>query len=230
MLLYNMCCLNLCGLTVYTYFFTVSGCNKIQLVGDGFCNDETNSEICNYDGGDCCLDMNDTNHCSDCTCYFEEFCATGFHPSIGDGLCNDDTNIDKCGYDGGDCCLSNVKRDYCFNCSCFGNGVITSPGFPQNYGNNLDLTWLIQLPLGQFIEINFIEFDLGSLETKCGNTWHEDSLTFSEDNSVIIAKYNCRFHPSSQVVSSGNKMFIRLKTTALITHPGFKLEYRPISK
>ena len=25
-------------------------------VGDGYCDDETNSENCNYDGGDCCWD------------------------------------------------------------------------------------------------------------------------------------------------------------------------------
>jgi hypothetical protein len=52
-----------------------------------------------------------------------------------------------------------VNTDYCSNCSCSGNGVITSPGFPSNYANNLDLAWLIQLPLGQYIEIEFITFD-----------------------------------------------------------------------
>ena len=26
-------------------------------VGDGFCDDETNNEDCNFDGGDCCLDF-----------------------------------------------------------------------------------------------------------------------------------------------------------------------------
>ena len=200
------------------------------MVGDGYCNDETNNIHCNFDGGDCCYAYVVKSFCSECKCLTGRVGEEIHHPFLWDGYCHDETNIAELNYDGGDCCLINVKRDYCSNCSCFVNGIITSPGYPQNYGNNLDLTWLIQLPLGQFIEITFIEFDLGSLETKCGNTLHEDSLTFSEDNSVIIAKYNCRFHPSSQVVSSGNKMFIRLKTTALITHPGFKLEYRPISK
>ena len=200
------------------------------MVGDGYCNDETNNIHCNFDGGDCCHTYVVKSFCSLCKCLTKRVVKKNHHPFLWDGYCHDETNIAELNYDGGDCCLSNVKRDYCFNCSCFGNGIITSPGYPQNYGNNLDLTWLIQLPLGQYIEINFIEFDLGSLETKCGNTWHEDSLTFSEDNSVIIRHYDCKSHPNSQVVSSGNKMFIRLKTTAFITHPGFKLEYRPISK
>ena len=105
------------------------------MVGDGFCNDETNSDICNYDGGDCCLNMNNTNNCSDCTCHFEEFCATGFHPSIGDGFCNDDTNIDKCGYDGGDCCLSDINTDHCSDCTCFGQEICASGLIPSSVGD-----------------------------------------------------------------------------------------------
>ena len=77
---------------------------------------------------------------------------------IGDGYCNDVTNNQPCYFDGGDCCLLNVNTTYCSNCSCPVNGVISSPGFPGNYDNNLDLTWLIQLPPGQVIEIVFISF------------------------------------------------------------------------
>ena len=54
----------------------------------------------------------------------------------------------------------NVNTDFCSNCSCSGSGVITSPGFPGNYDNNLNLTWLIQRPPGQLIEIVFISFDV----------------------------------------------------------------------
>ena len=41
---------------------------------------------------------------------------------------------------------------------CSGNGLITSPNFPNNYDNSLELTWLIHLPLGQTIEIIFLSF------------------------------------------------------------------------
>ena len=40
------------------------------------------------------------------------------------------------------------------------SSVITSPGFPGNYDNNLDLSWLIQVQMGQTIEINFLSFDV----------------------------------------------------------------------
>ena len=42
-------------------------------------------------------------------------------------------------------------------------GVITSPGYPEFYQNGIDCTWNIQLSIGQFIQINFLHFDVDSL-------------------------------------------------------------------
>ena len=49
------------------------------------------------------------------------------------------------------------------------HGVIKSPGFPENYPNFVDCTWLIKadLSVGQFIEINFISFDLEDNDYAC---------------------------------------------------------------
>ena len=76
------------------------------------------------------------------------------------GYCNDETNNADCNYDGGDCCLSSPNTDLCSECVCSTTGVITSPGYPGNYANNLDVSWHIQVPSGQLIEINFISFDV----------------------------------------------------------------------
>ena len=130
------------------------------LIGDGYCQDETNNAECNYDGGDCCVNVK-TNFCSECACYLQETCASGHIHTNGDGICNDETNNADCSFDHGDCCLSNVNTDHCSECSCSVTGVITSPGFPQNYGTNQDVTWLIQLPIQQQIEIDFVSFDVG---------------------------------------------------------------------
>ena len=107
------------------------------LVGNGFCNDDTNIAECDYDGGDCCPNPN----------------------MVGDAICHDETNHLGCNYDGGDCCV-NVNTDSCSDCNCLGSGVISSPGFPGNYGHFLDLTWLIQVQMGQKIGINFLSFDV----------------------------------------------------------------------
>ena len=222
--------------TYVSFSFLVPGCANVALVGNGFCNDETNNPDCNYDGGDCCVVNANTTACSECVCHLIETCAAGYHPLVGNGFCNDDTNIAECDYDGGDCCgcvitehcedcacLSgvlddeitnplvgdgvcnyetnnaecsydggdccsspnmvgdaicndetnhlgcnydggdccvNVNTDSCSECNCLASGVITSPGFPGNYDNNLDMTWLIQAQMGQTIEISFLSFDV----------------------------------------------------------------------
>ena len=193
----------------YLFSFLVPGCANVALVGNGFCNNETNNEYCNYDGGDCCTINANIIPCSECVCHLVETCAAGYHPLVGNGFCNDDTNIVECDYDGGDCCgcvitehcedcacldiishevtnplvgnslcndeTNNLNCNYdggdccvnvntysCSDCHCLGSGVITSPGFPGNYDNNLDLTWLIQVQIGQSIEINFLSFDVES--------------------------------------------------------------------
>ena len=129
------------------------------MIGNGYCNDEVNILDCGYDGGDCCGSCINTDLCTNCFCLGNITGNEVPNALVGDGYCNDVTNSQQCNFDGGDCCV-NVNTDFCSNCSCSGSGVITSPGFPGNYDNNLDLTWLIQLPLGQVIEIVFINFDV----------------------------------------------------------------------
>ena len=119
------------------------GCDNILLVGDGWCNDESNTETCNYDGGDCCLINASTDYCSDCICHLEESCLVGVHPFVGDGYCDDETNVGKCDYDGGDCCGICVVEDHCSNCTCLNDTkkVTTNPligdGFCNHDMNNV---------------------------------------------------------------------------------------------
>ena len=92
---------------------TVPGCDNISLVGNGICNDETNTAVCNYDGGDCCLEFTSKDNC-----HLKETCRAGFHPSVGDGFCNDETNNEFCNYDGGDCCGYCIVKEHCSECIC----------------------------------------------------------------------------------------------------------------
>ena len=79
------------------------------LIGNGFCNDETNNMECDYDGGDCCGTCVFTEYCSNCDC-LGGITSTGFtHPLIGNGFCDEETNIIECVYDGGECCGPDVS-------------------------------------------------------------------------------------------------------------------------
>ena len=62
-----------------------------------------------------------------------------------------------------------VVRDFAFFVSgipgCGGlltapNGQFSSPQHPETYANNLDCEWLIRVPQGDRIELNFLSFDL----------------------------------------------------------------------
>ena len=43
-------------------------CKFTLLIGDGICHDATNTEFCEYDGGDCCLKETNTELCIGCIC------------------------------------------------------------------------------------------------------------------------------------------------------------------
>ena len=94
----------------------ISDCTaNVIVIGDGFCNDETNIADCNYDGGDCCGSCVVTDHCLQCECIGG---ANETNILIANGFCNDETNTADCNYDGGDCCV-NIKTDNCSNCTCY---------------------------------------------------------------------------------------------------------------
>ena len=197
-------------------------------VGDGYCNDESNNIACNYDGGDCCGCVV-KKYCSDCACYG---LVRGKNPLVGNGICNDEVNTAKCHYDGGDCCV-NINRDYCVDCKCLRNGVIKSPGFPEHYDDNLDMTWLIQVPLGKLIKINILHFKLNSCyDWSPGYGYdYDDSLTIFDGNSVestMLGEY-CSSIPSN-FTSSRNELFIHFQTDNHQNDDGFKLEYVLSSK
>ena len=110
------------------------------LVENSVCNDETNDENCDYDGGDCCLLSRNDEHCSECDCHHQETCAAGFlHGWVGDGYCHDETNNPDCNYDGGDWCGPCVVTQFCSECECRGNVTgngISSPSVGDGICND----------------------------------------------------------------------------------------------
>ena len=41
-------------------------------IGDGYCDDATNTETCNFDGGDCCGPCSNKHSCSSCLCHEDQ--------------------------------------------------------------------------------------------------------------------------------------------------------------
>ena len=67
----------LCALLLWFYLlivieyhiFSYIGCEENLWVEDGFCDDLSNVLLCDYDGGDCCLDLIQSDYCDDCICH-----------------------------------------------------------------------------------------------------------------------------------------------------------------
>ena len=85
------------------------------MVGNGFCNDETNIAACNYDSGDCCGSCVFTEYCSNCDCLGGLTSIGITHPLVGNGFCDEETNNIECAYDDGECCGPDVTCKWpCF--------------------------------------------------------------------------------------------------------------------
>ena len=64
---FTICIKNITKIQVSLYSFS-GFCQYYSLIGDGLCDDETNTEQCDYDGGDCCVDEVLTSYCTLCEC------------------------------------------------------------------------------------------------------------------------------------------------------------------
>ncbi len=88
-------------------------------MGDGLCNSGNNTnhntDLCNWDGGDCCaLTCDDGEYNCGYTangnyvgfnqCLEPDVCDVRDPSVLGDGSCTAPYNTDLCNWDGGDCC------------------------------------------------------------------------------------------------------------------------------
>ena len=82
-------------------------------VENGFCNDETNVERCNFDGGDCCGTCVNSKYCTVCECIGQNS-GIILNAFVENGICEDELNHEECMFDGHDCCGfdSNNDGDY----------------------------------------------------------------------------------------------------------------------
>ncbi|XP_032366699.1 cubilin [Etheostoma spectabile] len=102
-------------------------------------------------------------------------------------------------------------------------GYITSPNYPQNYPQNIDCIWVITVPNGEAVQINF-EDDFYIEPTVSCSFDYLELRDGSTSNSGFIARLCGNTRPSTQH-STGSSMLLRFRTDASITHKGFKATY-----
>ena len=130
----------------------------VNLLGDGYCDDEANTEQCLYDLGDCC-DYTDyvtsRSLCTECFCYAD---IKGKIPSLfsnssalqaqcediivyeewngyGDGHCDQKLNNVDAFFDAGDCCYHPINPNQCIESNVFCDPNTMGDGICHDYNN-----------------------------------------------------------------------------------------------
>ncbi|KAI4871253.1 hypothetical protein NFI96_019773 [Prochilodus magdalenae] len=101
-------------------------------------------------------------------------------------------------------------------------GYITSPNYPSNYPQNIDCVWIIKVPNGEAVQLDFEDFYIEP-NTQCQFDYLEVRDGVSS-NANLLAKLCGDSRPSTQH-STGSAMYLRFRTDYIITHKGFKAKY-----
>ncbi|XP_053714419.1 cubilin isoform X1 [Synchiropus splendidus] len=102
-------------------------------------------------------------------------------------------------------------------------GYITSPNYPQNYPQNVDCIFVITVPNGEAVQLDFEEEFYIEPTSSCAFDYLEirDGSTIGDD---LISRLCGKTLPSTQH-STGSSMLLRFRTDSSVTHKGFKAKF-----
>uniref|UniRef100_A0A1A7YAE0 Seizure related 6 homolog n=1 Tax=Iconisemion striatum TaxID=60296 RepID=A0A1A7YAE0_9TELE len=100
-------------------------------------------------------------------------------------------------------------------------GQIVSPGFPNNYSNNLTCHWVLEAPQGHKLHVHFEKVALAE---------DDDRLLIKNgdniDAAVLYDSYEVEYLPIEGLLSTSRHLFIELTTDAAGTSTGTSLRYQ----
>ena len=101
-------------------------------------------------------------------------------------------------------------------------GMLTSPSYPENYANNLSCQWTIKTDPGTKIQLRFTDFEFED-HSDCRYDYLElfDGPS-SDSNSLGKFCGKMVFDHEDLYVSTGNVMFIQMKTDRADNFRGFE--------
>ncbi|KAL4657306.1 seizure protein 6-like isoform X4 [Arapaima gigas] len=99
-------------------------------------------------------------------------------------------------------------------------GHISSPGFPNNYSNNLTCNWVLEAPEGYRLHVHFEKVALAE---------DDDRLLIKNGNNIdsppLYDSYEVEYLPNEGVTSSSRHLFIEFSTDSSGTSTGVALQY-----
>ena len=105
-----------------------------------------------------------------------------------------------------------------------GESSITTPNYPNEYPLGKRCHWNIEVPKGQYIELEFKHFDLGP-DITCNFEW----LQIHNGKSSLYplaTKKLCSNSKPENVISGGTKLFLRWKSDDFRSFSGFNISIK----
>jgi len=113
------------------------------------------------------------------------------------------------------------------------SGTLSSPNYPENYGNRHDCTWQIVVPEGEIVYVEFQSFDVendeyceyDNVKLYDGELDHGDMYNGTHESSLIIARLCGSTVPDQVYASSGNVMSVHFYSDGTVTGAGWLLSW-----
>ena len=104
--------------------------------------------------------------------------------------------------------------------------VLSSPGHPSNYPNNLARTDVIEVDQGLVIAIKFTAFILDDWRlADCSF----DYLTITEGDGTLLMDKTCGFYLPPDIISTTNTVHVNFHTDGDSAFSGWRLEWTAVS-
>ncbi|OXA47104.1 Cubilin [Folsomia candida] len=104
------------------------------------------------------------------------------------------------------------------------NGFVQSPNYPGNYDHNDDCGWLIEVDQNHVVELRFMDF---SVERHINCSYDHVAIYdgVSTYDPLLLMHCGSSLPYPPLIRSSGNKMYLRLKTDGSASSRGFKANF-----
>ena len=103
-------------------------------------------------------------------------------------------------------------------------GVVTSPNYPDNYPNNFERTYTIQVAEGLIISLQFSAFDIES-----HSTCDYDHLTITDGDGTTLMEKSCGYSLPAAITSRSNMIKVVFSTDGSATESGFSLSWTAVT-
>ena len=103
-------------------------------------------------------------------------------------------------------------------------GVVTSPNYPDNYPNNLERTYTIQVGEGLIISLQFSAFDIES-----HSTCRYDHLTITDGDGTTLMEKSCGSSLPATITSMSNTVKLVFRSDSSETETGWSVEWAAVT-